>query len=177
MEKLSTKEILNKNLSRSVPGGMDNCKIVMHDVRSMHNIGAAFRNADAFGIDELILSGFSPTPPRPEISKTAIGAVDYVQWHQSDDIHRTLQELKGNNFMILGLEQTTNSVLLPDFELSTEKKICLLFGNEVTGIDNDILPLIDDFLEIPQFGHKHSLNVSVTVGIALYGLLVKSWQE
>lgn len=176
MEKLSTKEILRKNLSRSAPDGMENCKIILHDVRSMHNIGAAFRNADAFGIDELILSGFSPTPPRPEISKTAIGAEEFVQWRQSNDIRRTLLELKENNYTILGLEQTTDSVLLPDFELSIDKKICLLFGNEVTGIDGEILPLVDRFLEIPQFGHKHSLNVSVTVGVALYAFLEKFWK-
>jgi len=173
MEKLSTREILQKNLSRSVPDKIRSCKIVLHNVRSMHNVGAAFRNADAFGIDELILSGFSPAPPRPEISKAAIGAVEYVSWRQADNILNTVKKLKNENYLILGLEHTAESILLPEYQPPCDKNICLLFGNEVTGIDEDILPLVDSFLEIPQYGHKHSLNVSVTVGVALYAFLEK----
>lgn len=175
MEKLNTKEILESNLSRTTPGKLGEVKIVLHNVRSMHNVGAAFRSADAFGIHEILLSGFTPTPPRPEISKTAIGAEKHMDWHYLESFPQHIQHLKENNYRFVGLEQTTSSTLLPDYTLPAEQKICLVFGNEVTGIDEEILSYIDDFVEIPQYGHKHSLNVSVTVGVALYAFLEKYW--
>ncbi len=175
IKKRSTKEILEQNLARDVPDRMQELKIVLHDVRSMHNVGAAFRNADAFGIDEIILSGFTPTPPRAEITKTAIGAEKHVEWQYEKDIGRRLNTIKEAGYLAVGLEQTDKSQLLPDFTIPPAKKICLVFGNEVTGLDEELLPVIDRFLEIPQYGHKHSLNVSVTVGIALYGFLQKYW--
>lgn len=177
MEKLSTKEILHQNLSRKTPGQLSKLRILLHDVRSMHNVGAAFRSADAFGIDKILISGITPHPPRPEISKTAIGAEKYVDWQKLDDLPKGIQQLKEENYILIGLEQTTNSVLLPDYHLPKEKNICLVFGNEVTGINEQILPHIDTFIEIPQYGHKHSLNVSVTVGVALYAFLQKYWAQ
>jgi tRNA G18 (ribose-2'-O)-methylase SpoU len=141
----------------------------------MHNVGAAFRCADAFGVGELLLSGFTPVPPRPEISKTAIGAEEFVPWNQIKSFHDYCHRLKEKGYLFIGLEQTSDSVDFPEFQPPSRKNICLVFGNEVTGLDDDILPLIDTFVEIPQYGHKHSLNVSVTVGIALYALLQKFW--
>jgi tRNA G18 (ribose-2'-O)-methylase SpoU len=175
LSKLSTKEILEQNLDRTTPGRLSKLKILLHNVRSMHNVGAAFRSADAFGIDEILMSGYTPTPPRPEIAKTAIGAQQYVNWQQSEHPRKHIETLKEKGFRLVGLEQMTDSILLPDYTMSKEQPICLVFGNEVTGIDEDILSYIDDFVEIPQYGHKHSLNVSVTVGVALYGFLVKYW--
>lgn len=175
MNKLSTKEILRKNLSRTAPGNLNKLKIVLHDVRSLHNVGAAFRSSDAFGIDEILISGFTPTPPRPEITKTAIGAEKHVNWRNIDHIKDELAKLQSAGYKTIGLEQTAESILLPDYKLPVQKKICLVFGNEVTGVEEEIMPFIDDFVEIPQYGHKHSLNVSVTVGVALYGFLVKYW--
>lgn len=175
MSKLSTKEILQQNLDRSSPGKLGELKVLLHNVRSMHNVGAAFRSADAFGIHSILLSGYTPTPPRPEISKTAIGAEKHVNWKELKHIPSDINALKNSGYHIIGLEQTTDSILLPDYTIPPQKKICLVFGNEVTGIDEELLPLIDDFVEIPQYGHKHSLNVSVTVGVALYGFLAKYW--
>lgn len=175
MPKLSTKEILEKNLGRTTPGGLGDLKILLHDVRSMHNVGAAFRSADAFGIGSIFISGFTPHPPRPEISKTAIGAEKHVEWQKIEDLNAEVKKLKNSGYLLIGLEQTTGSILLPDYQIPSNKKICLVFGNEVTGIDEGILPFIDDFVEIPQYGHKHSLNVSVTVGVALYAFLAKYW--
>jgi tRNA G18 (ribose-2'-O)-methylase SpoU len=175
MEKLSTKEILHQNLGRTTPGKLGAVKILLHNVRSMHNVGAAFRSADAFGINQLLLSGYTPTPPRPEISKTAIGAEKHVDWQSSENPVQTIKELKKEGFCLVALEQTTESTLLPNYTLPPKQKICLVFGNEVTGIDEELLPHIDDFVEIPQYGHKHSLNVSVTVGVALYAFLEKYW--
>lgn len=138
----------------------------------MHNVGAAFRSADAFGIKELWLSGFTPTPPRPEISKTALGAEENVTWKQIKDEKKAISDLKKQNYTLLGLEQTDKSIMLQDYNLS-EKPICLILGNEVTGIDGNLLPYLDDTIEIPQFGMKHSLNVSVAAGIALYAFMDK----
>jgi len=177
MEKLSTKEILNQNLSRTTPGQLSKLRILLHGVRSMHNVGAAFRSADAFGIDKILISGITPHPPRSEISKTAIGAEKYVNWQKLDDISKGIQQLKKENYILIGLEQTTDSVLLPDYQMPEDQKVCLVFGNEVTGINEEILPHIDRFVEIPQYGHKHSLNVSVTVGVALYAFLQKYWPQ
>lgn len=175
MEKLSTKEILEQNLERTIPGRLNKLKILLHNVRSMHNVGAAFRSADAFGIDEILLSGYTPTPPRPEIAKTAIGAQKHVNWQQVEYPQKYIKTLKENDYRLVGMEQMTKSILLPDYTIPQEKDICLVFGNEVTGLDEDILQYIDDFVEIPQYGHKHSLNVSVTVGVTLYSFLVKYW--
>ncbi len=141
----------------------------------MHNVGAAFRSADAFGINEILISGYTPTPPRPEIAKTAIGAQKHVEWQHIEDPDTTIEALKETGYRLVALEQMTGSILLPDYTIPNEQDICLVFGNEVTGIDEDIIPYIDDFVEIPQYGHKHSLNVSVTVGVALYAFLVKFW--
>lgn len=175
MQKLSTKEILSQNLDRQTPGQLHRLVIMLHNVRSMHNVGAAFRSADAFGIHELLLSGYTPTPPRPEITKTAIGAEEHVSWQQIEDPEKAIARLHAEDYRLAGLEQTTDSILLPDYPLPKDQKICLVFGNEVTGMDEELLPLIDDFVEIPQYGHKHSLNVSVTVGVALYAFMEKYW--
>lgn len=175
VQKLTTKEILTSNLSRTAPAGLHDMKLMLHDVRSMHNVGAAFRCSDAFGIGELLLSGFTPVPPRPEITKTAIGAEEYVAWKQVASPIQNIKRLKKQGYILIGLEQTSDSIELPDYQPSVNKSICLVFGNEVTGLDEDIFPHIDSFVEIPQYGHKHSLNVSVTVGVALYAMLQKFW--
>lgn len=142
----------------------------------MHNVGSAFRSADAFGIREIWLSGYTPLPPRPEITKTAIGAEEHVNWKSIDDIHSAADELTSSGYQIVGLEQTHNSILLNDFTPKSEK-ICLVLGNEVTGIDDEILNYLDTAVEIPQFGMKHSLNVSVACGVALYAFLGKVYEK
>ena len=138
----------------------------------MHNVGAAFRSADAFGIKEILLSGYTPTPPRAEITKTAIGAEDHVNWRSVDQIEDCAETLKKNDYLIVGLEQTDDSEFIHKFTPDNDK-ICLVLGNEVTGLSDDILPFIDLAVEIPQFGMKHSLNVSVAGGIALYAFFQK----
>lgn len=138
----------------------------------MHNVGAAFRNADAFGIHQLWLSGFTPTPPRPEITKTAIGAEEHVKWEKIENEIEQIRRLKKDGYKILALEQTTDSIPINDFEVSGDP-VCLILGNEVTGVDEQLLPEIDGAIEIPQFGMKHSLNVSVASGVALYAFYEK----
>ena len=174
MKKLSTKEILQQNLERNSPL-RETFILWLHDIRSLHNVGAAFRSADAFGIKELWLSGFTPTPPRAEITKTAIGAEENVEWKKIESPAEAADALKSKGYQIIGLEQTTTSSLLHEYKLPTEK-ICLVLGNEVTGIDDVLIPHLDASVEIPQFGMKHSLNVSVAGGVALYAFFEKFTQ-
>lgn len=166
MKKLTTRQILEKNISRRSPL-RGRFILWLHDIRSLHNVGAAFRNADAFGIHQLWLSGFTPIPPRAEITKTAIGAEEHVDWKQIEEPPDAIERLKKNGYRIIALEQTNESVPIWHYEHGSEP-LCLIVGNEVTGIDEAILAEIDDAVEIPQYGMKHSLNVSVAAGVALY---------
>lgn len=171
MKKLSTKQILQNNQQRSSPL-REHFILWLHDIRSLHNVGAAFRNADAFGIHELWLSGFTPTPPRPEIAKTAIGAEEHVKWKKVKDEIEQIRQLKKDGYAVLALEQTSESIPIHQYQISG-KPVCLILGNEVTGVDEQLLPEIDAAIEIPQFGMKHSLNVSVASGVALYAFYEK----
>ncbi|MEQ9310543.1 MAG: TrmH family RNA methyltransferase [Balneolaceae bacterium] len=173
--KLSTKEILEENLAQTPPSKLSEVKVILHNIRSLHNVGSLFRTSDAFGISELILSGYTPHPPRPEINKTAIGAEEFVLWNASNNVEKMCSSLKDDGYILIGLEQTDQSIQLPNFDANAYSKICLIMGNEVTGIDEDIIPYIDSFVSIPQYGQKHSLNVSVAAGVMLYALLEKFW--
>ena len=174
--KLSTKEILEENLAQSPPSKLSEVKVVLHNIRSLHNVGSVFRSSDAFGIKEILISGYTPQPPRPEISKTAIGAEEFVEWSGWEKVEELLNSLKAYDYYIVGMEQTDQSTALPDFDAKTHPKLAIVMGNEVTGIDDEIMPFIDEFIAIPQFGHKHSLNVSVAAGVVLYALLEKLWK-
>jgi 23S rRNA (guanosine2251-2'-O)-methyltransferase len=169
-KKLSTKSIFERNQSRNTPSGFQNVKLWLHNIRSLHNVGSAFRSADAFGISSIILSGYTSIPPRPEIAKTALGADEFVKWEYFKTVNDVITSLRNNQYKIIGLEQTTDSVIISDLSISSDVNICLVFGNEVTGIDDDILTHLDHIVEIPQYGRKHSLNISVAVGISLYAL-------
>ncbi|SFI27395.1 RNA methyltransferase [Halpernia frigidisoli] len=142
--------------------------VVLDDVRSMHNVGAVFRTSDAFIIEKIILCGITPKPPHREIHKAALGATESVDWVYEESIETTLQNLTKENYQILGIEQTTNSVSLENFEIKKSEKYALVLGNEVDGLSEIALPLYDTFLEIPQMGTKHSLNVSVCGGIVIW---------
>lgn len=143
-------------------------KVVTDNVRSMHNIGSIFRTSDAFLIDEIILGGISGTPPHPEISKTAIGAEESVNWRHVADCFAEVLRLREEGWKICVLEQTHNSLPLDEFYRQEGERYVLVVGNEVTGVDQRIVDIADYVLEIPQYGTKHSLNVSVSAGIALY---------
>ena len=175
--KLSTKEILQEHLAHQPPKGMQNVKIMLHNIRSMHNVGSVFRSSDAFGISEIVFSGYSPTPPRIEITKIAIGAEAFVHWRYVENPIREMESLKKEGYTLYGLEQTDSSISLLDHRLTATDKVCIVMGNEVTGIDTDMLSYIDQCLAIPQFGQKHSLNVSVATGVTLYALLQKFYEH
>jgi len=174
MRKRTTREIFEINADRTEPGIPGRTTAVLHNIRSLHNVGSAFRTADALGIAELILSGYTPYPPRPEISKTALGADQFVHWAHYQGLDEMIGHLKKNDYVLVGIEQTDQSILLPEFTWPAEKKIAVFFGNEVTGLDDDLLPHLHHAIEIPQFGSKHSLNISVSFGIVFYDMLLKS---
>ena len=142
--------------------------MVLDNVRSMHNVGAVFRTADAFLVEKIILCGITPQPPHREIHKAALGATESVDWIYEKDISTALENLKRENFKILGIEQTTNSEIFTDFVIDKNDKYALVLGNEVDGLSDEALSLYDTFLEIPQLGTKHSLNVSVCGGIVMW---------
>lgn len=142
--------------------------LVLDNIRSMHNVGSAFRTCDAFNIEKLYLCGITATPPQKEISKTALGATESVEWRYKEDVLELAKELKSDGYAVILVEQTDTSVMLQDFDFAKYGKIALFVGNEVFGISEGLLPLCDAAIEIPQFGTKHSLNVAVATGIVLW---------
>ncbi|MGK6343447.1 RNA methyltransferase [Chryseobacterium sp. DT-3] len=142
--------------------------IILDNLRSMHNVGASFRTADAFLIEKIILCGITPQPPHREIHKAALGATESVDWSHASDINTAINDYKSRGYEIIGIEQTTDSIMITDFSIDKSKKYVLILGNEVDGISDEALPNIDTFLEIPQLGTKHSLNVSVCGGIVMW---------
>lgn len=145
-------------------------RVMTDNVRSMYNIGSIFRTADAFAIDGIVLAGISGCPPHPEISKTALGAEESVDWIHVEDAFEECVRLKNEGWKILVLEQTHNSVPLKDFIAEANEKYVLVAGNEVNGVDQRIVDISDVTLEIPQRGTKHSLNVSSSAAIAMWHL-------
>jgi 23S rRNA (guanosine2251-2'-O)-methyltransferase len=142
--------------------------VVLDNVRSMHNVGAIFRTADAFLIEKIVLCGITPQPPHREIQKAALGATESVDWVYEKDIAEALQNLKKENFKVLGIEQTNDSLNITNYPINKEEKYALVLGNEVDGLSEEALSYYDTFLEIPQLGTKHSLNVSVCGGIVMW---------
>ena len=142
--------------------------IILDSVRSMHNVGAIFRTGDAFLIEKVVLCGITPQPPHREIHKAALGATESVDWIYEQDINIAIDKLKKENFNIIGIEQTSDSQMISGFEIKSDEKYALILGNEVEGISDEALPNVDVFLEIPQLGTKHSLNVSVCGGIVIW---------
>ena len=135
--------------------------IVLDNIRSLHNVGSAFRTADAFRVEKIILTGITGTPPHREIEKTALGATLSVNWQHAESTASALKILKDEGYRIILVEQTSESKQLQAFVIMARTKYALVFGNEVNGISEECIPLADESLEIPQFGTKHSLNVSV----------------
>lgn len=142
--------------------------VVLDNVRSLHNVGSAFRTADAFRLEKIFLTGITGKPPHREIEKTALGATASVEWEYYEHTNELLMMLKEKDYTIMGIEQTSKSRSLADFEPDHGRKYCLVFGNEVHGVSDEAIALADLALEIPQSGTKHSLNISVCLGIVAW---------
>ncbi|MCH5227736.1 MAG: RNA methyltransferase [Muribaculaceae bacterium] len=151
--------------------------VLLDNVRSMHNVGSVFRTSDAFLISEVILCGITGTPPHSEITKTALGAEESVRWRYEENALHTVENMKKEGWLICVLEQAHGSIPLNDFLPSADEKYLLVAGNEVEGVSQKIVDLADIILEIPQHGVKHSLNVSVSVGISLWHLTAHLQQD
>ncbi|HNY07417.1 MAG TPA: RNA methyltransferase [Bacteroidales bacterium] len=146
--------------------------IVLDNIRSMNNIGSAFRTADAFCVESIYLCGITATPPHREIQKTALGATDSVNWKYFNSTSEAVQQLRIEGYTLFSIEQAEGSIPLPQF-VPNHKKIAYIFGNEINGVDELVMNMVDGCIEIPQYGTKHSLNVSVSIGIVIWDHLLK----
>ncbi|MDP1623878.1 MAG: RNA methyltransferase [Bacteroidales bacterium] len=147
--------------------------VILDNIRSQNNIGSVFRTADAFRLESVYLCGITATPPHREIHKTALGATDSVNWVYVPTTLAAVLALRSSGYTILAVEQTEGSTSLENFHLPEGKKFAVIFGNEVNGIDDEALPYVQECIEIPQYGTKHSINVSVAVGIVIWDLFGK----
>lgn len=146
---------------------------VLDNIRSQHNIGSIFRTSDAFRIREMLLCGITATPPNREINKSALGATESVKWQYFSETTAAIGHLKAAGYKIVAVEQAVGSIALEDYIADASENIALIFGNEVNGVSDDVMEMVDACIEIPQFGTKHSFNVSVTAAIVLYQFYTK----
>jgi 23S rRNA (guanosine2251-2'-O)-methyltransferase len=171
MRKLSMDELGRKSVEEFKQAPKTSVIAVLDNIRSMHNVGSVFRTADAFLIEAIFLCGYTPQPPHRDINKTALGATESVDWMYFDKATEAVSELKNQGYKVFAVEQTDRSLPLQSFSTKAEEKIAIVFGNEVEGVQNDVLRLVDGSLEIPQLGMKHSLNISVAAGIVIWELV------
>ena len=147
--------------------------VVLDDIRSLHNIGSVFRTADAFRIECIYLCGITATPPHPEMHKTALGAEFTVDWKYVNNAVETVDNLRSEGYVVYSVEQAEGSIMLDELTLDRSKKYAVVMGNEVKGVQQEVIDHSDGCIEIPQYGTKHSLNVSVTAGIVIWDLFKK----
>lgn len=142
--------------------------VVLDNVRSLNNVGSVFRTSDAFLVKAVYLCGITATPPHPEIHKTALGAEDSVEWRYFEDTNDAVDKLHEEGYVVYAIEQVENSIILSDLQLNKNFKYAVVLGNEVKGVQQNVVDRCDQSIEIPQFGTKHSLNVSVTAGLVIW---------
>lgn len=172
------RKLINKELGRLTIEAFKQTKkiplvVVLDNIRSANNVGSIFRTADSFGIEQLLLVGFTPTPPNRDIHKTALGASESVDWMHFENMDDAIDFLKQKNYAIYAIEQTDSSIALPNFDVSNLSGTAFVMGNEVDGVGMGAISRVDGCIEIPQFGTKHSLNVSVCAGIVVWDFVVK----
>ncbi|APG66006.1 RNA methyltransferase [Tenacibaculum todarodis] len=147
--------------------------VVLDNIRSLNNVGSVFRTSDAFLIEKIYLCGITATPPNKDIHRTALGATESVDWEYAEDTLSVIQKLKDSNIKVLAIEQAENSTKLNDFTPEKNQKYAIVMGNEVKGVQQEVVSSADGCIEIPQLGTKHSLNISVTTGVVLWDLFQK----
>lgn len=173
------RKIKNEELNRLSPEEFKEAEkipavLVLDDVRSAMNVGSAFRTSDAFRIEKIYLCGITGQPPHREINKTALGAQDSVDWVHVETIKDCITDLKNAGYQIVAVEQADKSTSLLDFQVEKDAKYAFVFGNEVFGVNDQVVETADTVLEIPQYGTKHSLNISVSIGVVLWDFVSKS---
>ena len=171
--KLKNSELGRKDVAQYKEATKTPHIIILDNIRSLNNIGSVFRTADAFLVEKIYLCGITAQPPHRDIQKTALGATDSVDWEYVEDTVALSRKLKEQGVQLCAVEQAEDSVMLQDVHLEAGKKYALIFGNEVKGVQQEVVTLSDTVVEIPQFGTKHSLNISVSVGITVWDFFSK----
>jgi 23S rRNA (guanosine2251-2'-O)-methyltransferase len=171
MRKLAMDELNRKSVNEFRQSEKTPVVVVLDNIRSMHNVGSVFRTADAFLIRAVYLCGYTPQPPHRDIHKTALGATETVDWQYFATTVHAVQSLKSAGYNVFAVEQTEGSIPLQEFVLPESGSLAVVFGNEVSGVGDEALELCDGSVEIPQWGMKHSLNISIAAGIVLWELV------
>jgi tRNA G18 (ribose-2'-O)-methylase SpoU len=171
MRKLSMDELNRKSVHEFKEAEKMPVVVLLDNIRSMHNVGSVFRTADAFLLRGIYLCGYTPQPPHRDIHKTALGATDTVEWKYAETTVEAVQRLKDDGYRVFAVEQVQNSIPLNQFDMNKNEPVAVVFGNEVSGVAQEVIKLCDGCIEIPQLGMKHSLNISVAAGIVLWELV------
>ena len=170
MRKLSMDELDRKSVQEFKAARKNSIIVVLDNIRSMHNVGSVFRTADAFLLEGICLCGYTAQPPHRDIHKTALGATETVDWMHFPIATEAVTQLKQRGYKVFAIEQAEGSISLEKFYAEQDEKLAVVFGNEIEGVNSDVLKICDGCIEIPQLGMKHSLNISVAAGIVLYKL-------
>ncbi|MBO9201103.1 MULTISPECIES: RNA methyltransferase [Niastella] len=171
MRKLSMDELNRKSVHEFKEAEKMPVVVVLDNIRSMHNVGSVFRTADAFLLRGIYLCGYTPQPPHRDIHKTALGATETVEWKYAETTVEAVQRLKEDGYQVFAIEQVQDSIPLHQFDMNQHSPVAVVFGNEVSGVEQEVIKLCDGCIEIPQLGMKHSLNISVAAGIVLWELV------
>lgn len=173
MKKLANEELHRKTVDEFKEASKTPIIIILDNVRSLNNVGSVFRTADAFLIEAIYLCGITGTPPNKDIQKTALGSTETVEWKHFASTLDAVSELKQIGYKIFAIEQVQTAVMLNDFVPQQNEKLAVIFGNEVKGVQQEVINECDGVIEIPQVGTKHSLNIAVSVGIVIWDLFLK----
>jgi tRNA G18 (ribose-2'-O)-methylase SpoU len=173
MRKLKNSELNRLNVEEFKQTAKIPLIVILDNIRSLNNIGSVFRTSDAFLIEKIYLCGITAKPPHKEIHKTALGATESVDWEYVEHTLNLVKRLQEENTIVVSIEQVENSTMLQDFVIASNKKYAVIFGNEVKGIQQEVVSASDYCVEIPQLGTKHSLNISVSAGVVLWDLFKK----
>ncbi len=173
MRKLANEELDRLSVEEFKASPKNSICLFLDSVRSLNNVGSAFRTGDAFRVEKIYLGGITGTPPHRDIHKTALGATESVAWEHISEPLEKLKQLQTEGYQVIAIEQVDESVQLHAFQAQKTEKYCLVFGNEVFGVSDDIIAMADTCVEIPQYGTKHSLNISVSLGIVLWDFCTK----
>ncbi len=173
MRKLKNSELNRLEVSEFKETSKIPLIVILDNIRSLNNIGSVFRTSDAFVVEKIYLCGITATPPNKDIHKTALGATESVGWEYIEDTLELVKKLQNEGVHVASIEQAESSIMLQNFEVSKEKRYAIVMGNEVKGVQQEVVSASDYCIEIPQFGTKHSLNISVTTGIVLWSFLEK----
>ena len=173
MRKLKNSELGRLNVEEFKKTDKIPLIVVLDNIRSLNNIGSVFRSSDAFLVEKIYLCGITAQPPHKEIHKTALGATESVDWEYVEDTLELIKKLQKEGVLVASIEQAENSTMLQDFTIQPNKKYAIVMGNEVKGVQQEVVSASDYCIEIPQFGTKHSLNISVSCGVVLWDLFKK----